>query len=102
MFRDLSRRCFLRVRALSVGASVSGWLAPLANAAAKEPARKRACILLWMNGGPSTMDMFDLKPGHDNGGPFKEIAHRRARLKISEHLPKIAKHDEAHRRCRGR
>jgi Protein of unknown function (DUF1501) len=58
---------------------------------ADDPERKRACILLWMNGGPSQMDTFDLKPGHANGGPFKEIQTSAAGLKISEHLPKIAK-----------
>ena len=44
-----------------------------------------------MNGGPSQMDTFDLKPGHANGGPFKEIQTSAPGLKISEHLPKIAK-----------
>src|SRR5205823_2662454 len=53
--------------------------------------RKRSCILLWMNGGPSQMDTFDLKPGHANGGPFKEIQTSAPGLKISEHLPKVAK-----------
>jgi hypothetical protein len=84
------RRYFLRVGALSVGCSVSGWLAPLAAAAARGPARKRSCVLLWMNGGPSQMDTFDLKPGHANGGPFKETATAVPGLKISEHLPKLA------------
>ena len=36
------------------------------------------------------MDTFDLKPGHANGGPFKEIATSVPGLKISEHLPKLA------------
>jgi hypothetical protein len=27
-----------------------------------------------MNGGPSQIDTFDMKPGHVNGGPFREIA----------------------------
>jgi hypothetical protein len=89
MSLDLSRRHFLRVGALSTVASVSGWLAPLATAA-KEPARKRSCILLWMNGGPSTIDMWDLKPGHENGGPFKEANTAVPGLKICEHLPKLA------------
>ncbi len=44
-----------------------------------------------MNGGPSQMDTFDLKPGHANGGPFKEIDTSVAGIRISEHLPKIAK-----------
>jgi hypothetical protein len=38
------------------------------------------------------LDTFDLKPGHKNGGPFKEIATRVPGIKISEHLPGIARH----------
>ena len=87
---SFDRRHFLRVGALSVAASVSGWLAPLAKAAAREPARKRSCILLWMSGGPSQMDTLDLKPGHANGGPFRETATAVPGIKISEHLPKVA------------
>jgi hypothetical protein len=88
----LSRREWLKLSAAGVVASsVSGWFANLADAAAASPARKRSCILLWMNGGPSQMDTFDLKPGHRNGGPYKEIATSAPGLKISEHLPKIAK-----------
>jgi hypothetical protein len=36
------------------------------------------------------MDTFDLKPGHANGGPYKEIETSAPDLRISEHLPKIA------------
>ena len=90
---NVSRRDLLRLTAAGfAGASMSGWLECLAADAAKHPQRKRACILLWMNGGPSEMDTFDLKPGHKNGGPFKEIATRAAGVRISEHLPKLAKH----------
>jgi hypothetical protein len=89
----LSRRDCLKLSAAGVvGCSLSGWLENLAHAAAANPARKRACILLWMNGGPSQMDTFDLKPGQANGGPYKEIATAVPGIKISEHLPKIAKH----------
>jgi hypothetical protein len=45
-----------------------------------------------MNGGPSQMDTFDLKPGHPNGGPYKERETAVPGIKISEHLPKIAEH----------
>jgi hypothetical protein len=75
-----------------VGWSSSGWLGALADEAAKNPQRKRSCILLWMNGGPSQIDTFDLKPGHANGGPFQEIDTNVPGIKIGEHLPKIAKH----------
>ena len=87
----VDRRGFLRVGAASAAASVSGWLAPLAARAAGDPKRKRACILLWMNGGPSTIDLWDLKPGHANGGPYKEIGTNVPGLKIGEHLPQLAK-----------
>jgi hypothetical protein len=70
---------------------MSGWLEALAEDAAKDPQRKRSCILLWMSGGPSQLDTFDLKPGHANGGPFKEIETNVPGIKISEHLAKIAK-----------
>jgi hypothetical protein len=88
----LSRRDWLKLSAAGVlGSCVSGWFEDLARAAAPHVARKKACILLWMNGGPSQMDTFDLKPGHVNGGPFKEIQTSAAGLKISEHLPRIAR-----------
>ncbi len=90
---QLTRREWLRLSAAGVlGGSMSGWLENLATAAAQAPQRQRACILLWMAGGPSQTDTFDLKPGHANGGPFKEIATSVPGMKISEHLPRLAQH----------
>jgi hypothetical protein len=89
---NLSRRDWLRLAAAGVLApSMCGWLESFAADTAKNPDRKRACILLWMSGGPSQMDTFDLKPGHENGGPCKEIETSAPGLKISEHLPRLAK-----------
>jgi hypothetical protein len=88
----LSRRDVMKLAAAGVAAySSSGWLETLAADTASHPDRKRACILLWMNGGPSQMDTFDLKPGHVNGGPYKEIKTSAPDLRISQHLPEIAK-----------
>lgn len=88
----LSRREWLRLTTAGVvGTSMSGWLDVLADDSAKDPKRTKSCILLWMNGGPSQMDTFDLKPGHANGGPYSEIQTSVPGIKISEHLPKIAK-----------
>jgi hypothetical protein len=88
----LTRREWLRLSAAGVaGWSLSGWLEALAAGAASDPLRRRSVVLLWMNGGPSQMDTFDLKPGHANGGPYKEIATSVPGVKIGEHLPKIAK-----------
>ena len=87
----VSRRDFLRMSAVGVlGTSMSGWFPAFAAEASKDPQRTRSCILLWMGGGPSTIDLFDLKPGHANGGPFKETSTAVPGLKVSEHLPKVA------------
>src|SRR5947208_3398246 len=86
----MNRRDWLRVSTVgAVGFSMSGWLRALATETAGATP-KRSCILLWMSGGPSQMDTFDLKPGHANGGPFKEIATSVPGIKMGEHLPKLA------------
>jgi hypothetical protein len=91
----LSRREWLRLTGAGVvGFSLSGWLEALAADISGNSQRRGACILLWMNGGPSQMDTFDLKPGHANGGPFKEIATSVPGIRISEHLPKVARNME--------
>jgi len=51
---------------------------------------QKAAILLWMGGGPATIDIWDLKPGNPNGGPFKPIA-TTGDMQISEHMPLTAK-----------
>jgi uncharacterized protein (DUF1501 family) len=52
--------------------------------------RRKSAILLWMGGGPSTMDIWDLKPGSPTGGPFRPIA-TSGDAQISEHMPLMAK-----------
>src|SRR5579864_3367308 len=87
----LSRRDYLKLTAAGVAAySSSGWIERLAAATANDPQRKRSCILLWMNGGPSTIDLWDLKTGHANGGPVKPINTSVPGVQISEYLPKLA------------
>jgi hypothetical protein len=88
----LSRRDWLRLSAASIaGCSMSGWLGKLAAVAEASPGRRRSCILLWMDGGPSQTDTFDLKPGHANGGPFRPIATAVPGTRISEYLPQVAR-----------
>jgi hypothetical protein len=62
----------------------------LANAADLKKKHKSA-ILLWMGGGPSTMDIWDLKPGTPTGGPFKPISTSADGIQICEHMPLMAK-----------
>src|SRR5512137_840752 len=88
-----NRRRALQALAMSAyGVSASGWLPELAaRAAAASPGKRRQCILLWMAGGPSQTDTFDMKPGHENGGEFKPIDTSVPGLQICEHLPQVAK-----------
>jgi hypothetical protein len=74
--------------------SMSGWLNALADETADDPRRRRSCILLWMSGGPSQTDTFDMKPGHRNAGSFQPIETSVPGIQISEHLPQLAKQME--------
>jgi hypothetical protein len=90
---ELSRREMLKLSAAGVlGASVSGWFQVLAARAAETQARPKSCILLWMDGGPSHKDTFDLRPGTAQGGPFRPIQTDVPGIQISEHLPRLARH----------
>jgi hypothetical protein len=90
---ELDRRDVLRTMGAGLMASAgASWLPALAAQVAHDPRRTRHCILLWMSGGPSQTDTFDMKPGHDNGGEFKEIATKAPGLRFCEHLPKLAEH----------
>ena len=39
--------------------------------AAELKRQQKHVILLWLAGGPSQLETWDPKPGHDNGGPFR-------------------------------
>jgi uncharacterized protein (DUF1501 family) len=81
----LSRRRFLELSLLASTASV--FYSTRARADAR---RAKACVWLWLNGGPSHIDTFDPKPGTSTGGPFKAIRTRASGVQISEHLPLLA------------
>ena len=93
--QDRTRRDVLRLGAAGLLApSLSGWMKVLANHAAAVPETKgkhKSCVLLWLDGGPSHKDTFDLKPDSKGAGDFKPIATSASGIQISEHLPKLAK-----------
>lgn len=92
MINNLSRRRLLNSLAAGFGGiSASGWF-PLFAQQQLEEAQKNSkhVVLLWMSGGPSQTDTWDLKPGHANGGEFAEIQTASPGLRFSEHLPKLA------------
>ena len=65
-----------------------------ASEAAGGPKRRAdAVIMLWLGGGPATIDMWDLKPNAPTEirGEFKPITTNVPGLQICEHLPKTAK-----------
>ncbi|MCC7334807.1 MAG: DUF1501 domain-containing protein [Pirellulaceae bacterium] len=78
---------------LAMGAAAGPLLSWPSRLAAEMKARhsERRLIVLWMPGGPSQMDTFDLKPGHSNGGPFQELQTSVPGMRFSEHLPELAK-----------
>jgi hypothetical protein len=89
--RLLTRRAALRTAAAGVLApSLSGWLGVLAARAAEEPRTTKRCILLWMNGGPSHIDTFDIKPAGRSTSEFKPIRTSADGIQVCEHLPKLA------------
>jgi hypothetical protein len=86
-----SRRDWLRISTSGlIASSLCRWYPALADEALADPARRKACILLWMSGGPSQIDTFDPKPGHANGGTFKAIDTSVPGIQVCEHLPKFA------------
>lgn len=88
----MTRRHFLSHLAGSGAAATAALtLGHSLQAHADELKRKRkSAILLWMSGGPSTMDIWDLKPGASTGGPFQPIA-TAGDVQICEHMPLTAK-----------
>ncbi len=92
MLGNLSRRDMLKLSAAGVSAvSLSGWFKVLASRAAVAGTKHKSCILLWMDGGPSHKDTFDMKPGTKDAGDFKPIPTAVPGIQISEHFPKVAK-----------
>jgi hypothetical protein len=71
---------------------MSGWFDALAAHVAGAGVKHKACILLWMDGGPSQKDTFDMKPGTKDAGEFKPISTSVPGIGISEHFPKLARH----------
>jgi uncharacterized protein (DUF1501 family) len=91
--RMLQRRTMLRIGAASVcGLTLADALASEAVCAAEEKRRARNVILVWLSGGPSTIDMWDLKPDApaEIRGEFKPIDTSVPGLRICEHLPLLA------------
>ena len=72
----MSRRHFMRhLAGASAFAMPAFALTRTLRANAESLARNhKSAILLWLGGGPPSIDMWDMKPGAPTGGPFKPIS----------------------------
>ena len=91
----LDRRHWLQLGGLSLGALCSGLQPRDWQLQAAEGGRSDdfSVILFWANGGPSHLDLFDLKPDapSEYRGPFQPIATNVTGMQISELLPLLAR-----------
>lgn len=88
----MGRRDFLRgISTAGLAAGAMQWTDRVGARADELRSRGMACILLWMQGGPSQLETFDPKPGHENGGETKAISTSVPGLQLAENLPHLAK-----------
>ena len=90
----VSRRTFLKAGTLAIGGlSLPGLLRQRAAAAPGTSTPRKSVILIWLAGGPSHIDMYDLKPSApaEFRGEFKPIATNVTGIQVGEHLPRQAR-----------
>lgn len=87
------RRDLLRLGSLGfLGLSMVDWFRARSQASEEATPRAKSCILIWLDGGPSHLETFDLKPAAPSEvrGPFQPIATKVPGIQISELLPRTA------------
>lgn len=92
MSRGMDRRHFLKhiVTASTLAVPGMQFWQGLRAAAPKLKKESKSVIIMWMGGGPATIDLWDLKPGEQTGGEFKPIKTSASGVEISEILPTVA------------
>jgi hypothetical protein len=88
----LSRRNFLKIGAFGAGLTLADMLRYRATATTTPgttPTSQKSAIMIYLPGGPSHMDMYDLKPNAptEYRGEFQPIATNVPGVQISEHFP---------------
>jgi hypothetical protein len=91
-FSMFNRRHFLRHLAGYSAMALPGmhFVQNLLAAEAKLKKENKSLIILWMSGGPPSIDIWDLKPGQPTGGEFKPMKTSVSGVEICEHMPKTA------------
>src|SRR5262245_20707826 len=89
----ISRRSFLKIGAFGAGLTLADLLRARAQAngspAAGRAASNKSAIMIYLPGGPSHMDMYDLKPNApvEYRGEFRPIHTNVPGVQICEHFP---------------
>lgn len=93
--RPATRRDVIQLGSLSLfaGVTLPGLLRSRATAASAPAGRARSVVLFNMLGGPSHMDMFDMKPEApvEVRGEFRPVSTSLNGLHICEHMPRVAR-----------
>src|SRR5262245_31422782 len=87
----ISRRSFLQIGAFGAGLTLAGMLRARETTGTGSP--NKAAIMIYLPGGPSHMDMYDLKPNapKEFKGEFNPINTNVTGVQICEHFPLQAK-----------
>ena len=98
----LSRRSFVQAGAIGLMGFGMNHVAALRAEAAGKPAKAKNCIFLFLTGGLSQIDSFDMKPDAPQKirGEFKPIATATPGIEICEHLPMLAARSNLWSLCR--
>ena len=96
MFGITDRRHFLKHAAAGAAVTVPGmsFLSGLSAQAAELKKKNKSLIVLWMGGGPTTIDLWDQKPDSPNGGGSaapKPLTTASSDVQITSSLPTVAK-----------
>ena len=89
----MDRRHFLKHAATGAAVVAPGmsFLSNISAQAAELKKKNKSLIILWMGGGPATIDLWDMKPDSVNGGEHKPKSTAASGVQITEHLPTVAK-----------
>ena len=91
---SLDRRSFLKIGAFGAGLTLADMLrAKAMGSASPATSTNKSAIMIYLPGGPSHMDMYDLKPEApmEYRGEFRPIQTNVAGVQISEHFPRQAR-----------
>ena len=93
MSRRIDRRAVLRVGAFGFGGLTLDQMMRMQSAQGANRGKAKGAILFWLAGGPSHIDMYDMKPHATSEvrGPFEAIETNLPGLLVNQHMPQHAK-----------